>query len=160
MNLFVKKWTHLVRFMGLLCCCSSTLPFHWKIPKHGPTMRGCLLVDSSPVPYPVPRAPIAPLCVCAAPMRLCMSLCPLAIPVDGPTAWLRSTWMASSKRSRRSSIRLCCRASDMDRDEKPTVFAQFVNTPALNINSEVSGISAKLHKGCADYEWYHWVAFK
>lgn len=75
----------------------------------GPTMRECLLADSSPVPYPLPRAPMAPLCVCAAPMRPCMSPWPLAIPVDGPTAWLRSTWMASSKRSRRSSMRLCCR---------------------------------------------------
>lgn len=88
----------------------------------GPTMRECLLADSSPVPYPLPRPPIAPLCVCAAPMRLCMSLCPLVIPVDGPTAWLRSTWMASSKRSRRSSMRLCCGTRDTDERWKPAVF--------------------------------------
>lgn len=76
------------------------------------TIRECLLADRSPVPYPLARAPMAPLCVCAALMRLCMSPWPLGIPVDGPTAWLLSTWMASSRRSRRSSIRLCCRTSE------------------------------------------------
>lgn len=100
-----------LNLLKILNSCHYTNHHDTKTSSRGPTMRECLLADSSPVPYPLPRAPMAPLCVCAAPMRLCMSPCPLVIPVDGPTAWLRRTWMASSKRSRRSSIRLCCRTN-------------------------------------------------
>lgn len=68
-------------------------------------------------------------------MRPCMSPWPLVIPVDGPTAWLRSTWMASSRRSRRSSMRLCCsrtkdkmtRRSHQNRGNQESPFYQAFN---------------------------------
>lgn len=69
-------------------------------------MSECLLAERRPVPYPEPRPPIAPLW--EGPMIPCMSPWPPGIAVDGPTAWLRRTWIASSSLSKRSSIRLCC----------------------------------------------------
>lgn len=70
------------------------------------TMSECLLADRRPVPYPEPRPPMAPLW--EGPMIPCMSPWPPGIAVDGPTAWFRRTWIASSSLSKRSSIRLCC----------------------------------------------------
>lgn len=145
----------------LLCRSSNTSPSQHSTLQcvnmlSAPTIRECLLADSSPVPYPLLRALMAPLCVCAAPMRLCMSPCPLAIPVDGPTAWLRSTWMASSRRSRRSSIRLCCR--ETGHRERCETFLNAVcklKPLTVNIYSELSVIYQEFRKGFADYDRYH-----
>lgn len=70
------------------------------------TMSECLLAERRPVPYPEPRPPIAPLW--EGPMIPCMSPWLPGIAVEGPTAWFRRTWIASSSLSKRSSIRLCC----------------------------------------------------
>ena len=69
-------------------------------------MSECLLAERRPVPYPEARPPIAPLW--DGPMIPCMSPWPPGMAVDGPTAWFRRTWIASSSLSKRSSIRLCC----------------------------------------------------
>lgn len=71
------------------------------------TMSECLLADSSPEPYPELRALMAPLWEWDGVINPCMSAWAPGIAVDGPTAWLLNTWMASSKRSSLSSIRLC-----------------------------------------------------
>ncbi len=73
------------------------------------TMSECLLEGISPPLYPALRPPMAPLWEWDGVIIPCMSAWAPGIAVDGPTAWLRNTWMASSSRSSLSSIRLCCR---------------------------------------------------
>ena len=125
------------RLMQLLSSCFHSFPQNTSM-LSAPTMR-CLLADSSPGPYPLFRAPMAPLCVCAALVRLCISPCPLGMPVDGPTAWLRRTWMASSKRSRRSSIRLCFRVKEHRKNYEIYSHASFlIFVPILWINIQLS----------------------
>lgn len=75
-------------------------------------MSECLLDGSSPELYPALRPPMAPLCEWDGVINPCMSAWPPGIAVDGPTAWLRNTWIASSRRSNLSSIRLCCRMTN------------------------------------------------
>lgn len=62
------------------------------------TMAGCLLLRARlAFGKAGERAPRPPLCT--ADSRLCMSEWAPSKPGPWPTAWLRSTWMASSKRS-------------------------------------------------------------
>lgn len=70
------------------------------------TMAGCLLLSGSPgleKAWGIP--PMAPLAEETAASRPCMSAWAPGIPGTWPTAWLRSTLMASSSRS---SILFCC----------------------------------------------------
>lgn len=83
-------------------------------------MSECLLAERRPVPYPEARPPIAPLW--EGPMIPCISPWPPGMAVDGPTAWFRRTWIASSSLSKRSSIRLCCwLISDVKFDSVPSM---------------------------------------
>ncbi len=81
-------------------------------------MSECLLEGSSPPLYPALRPPMAPLWEWDGGISPCMSAWAPGIAVDGPTAWLRNTWMASSSRSSLSSIRLCCRTEKRRRRQR------------------------------------------
>lgn len=96
-------------------------------------MSECLLAERRPVPYPEARPPIAPLW--EGPMIPCMSPWPPGMAVDGPTAWFRRTWMASSSLSKRSSIRLCCWfISDVKFDSVPSMDIDYRSKTRVDMN--------------------------
>lgn len=113
----------------------ATLPEIVTLPNHtgyALTMSECLLAERRPVPYPEPRPPIAPLW--EGPMIPCMSPWPPGIAVDGPTAWFRRTWIASSSLSKRSSIRLCCWLRNVKCDLVQNAYASYRSKTLVDTN--------------------------
>lgn len=109
------------------------------------TMAGCLLLRARlALGKAGERPPRPPLCT--EDSKLCMSEWAPSSPGPWPTAWLRRTWMASS---RRSSILLCCTMTSM-------LFFKLKEKHNLE-RLELSSYSFSNGRICRDLNW-GWVS--